>query len=73
MRDFISLTSKAMTALKEQVAQDKINLLQVALKLVLDQVDYTAGACRPNEMVCAVLPAEIIKKARQVLEETKEA
>lgn len=38
-----------------------------ALRTLLDQVDYTAGACRPNELVGAVLPAEIIKLCRDAL------
>ena len=33
------------------------------LRLILDQVDYTNGACRPNEMVGAVLPRELIVRA----------
>lgn len=38
-----------------------------ALLLVLDQVDYKAGACGLTEMVGACLPAEVIDKARQAL------
>lgn len=38
-----------------------------ALRVILDQVDYTSGACRPNEMVGAVLPKEIIEMARKAL------
>jgi hypothetical protein len=38
-----------------------------ALLLVLDQVDYTAGACSLTEMVGAVLPKEVIQKAREAL------
>ena len=34
------------------------------LLTILDQVDYTAGACTPNEMVGAVLPREVIAQAR---------
>ena len=37
---------------------------RTALLTVLDQVDYTTGACRPNEMVGAVLPKEVILLAR---------
>jgi len=38
--------------------------LRQALLLVLDQVDYTSGACGLTEMVGAVLPKEIIVQAR---------
>ena len=41
---------------------------EVALRTILDQVDYTSGACRPNELVAAVLPVEIIKLAREALD-----
>lgn len=36
-----------------------------ALLLLLDQVDYTARNCQPNEMVGAVLPVEVIKLCRE--------
>lgn len=42
--------------------------LRVALATVLDQVDYTAGACALTEMVGACLPVEVIKLARSALE-----
>lgn len=38
-----------------------------ALQLVLDQVDYTSGACSVTEMVGAVLPKEVIAKAREAI------
>ena len=38
-----------------------------ALRTLLDQVDYTDGACRPNEQVGAVLPAPVIKLCRDAL------
>lgn len=38
-----------------------------ALLTVLDQVDYSNGACRLTEMVGAVLPVEIIALAREAL------
>jgi hypothetical protein len=38
-----------------------------ALQLLLDSVDYTAGACSVTEMVGAVLPVEVIEIARQAL------
>lgn len=36
--------------------------------VLLDQVDYTQGACAPTEMVGAVLPILVINKARAYLE-----
>jgi len=38
-----------------------------ALRVLLDQVDYTAKACRPNEMVGAVLSREVIAMCREAL------
>jgi hypothetical protein len=43
--------------------------LREALLTILDCVDYTAGNCRVNELVGAVLPEEIIALARQALAE----
>ena len=34
-----------------------------AMKVLLDHVDYTSGACRATEMVAGVLPAQTIKQA----------
>jgi hypothetical protein len=41
--------------------------LREALQLLLDHVDYTAGACRPNEMIGALLPIEVINRCKQIL------
>ena len=41
--------------------------LASALRLLLDQVDYTAGACRAAEMVGAVLDTAVIRRVRDVL------
>jgi hypothetical protein len=38
-----------------------------ALRVLLDQVDYTAGACAPTEMVGAVLPRDVIALCRNAL------
>lgn len=46
--------------------------IREALLLVLDQVDYTRHACRPDEMVGAVLPREVIDIARAALERAQE-
>ena len=44
-----------------------ITELEAALGVLLDQVDYTAGACTLTEMVGAVLPLEVIERARKAL------
>lgn len=38
-----------------------------ALALLLDQVDYTAGACALTELVGAVLDASVIETCRAAL------
>jgi hypothetical protein len=35
------------------------------LRLLLDSVDYTGGACRPNEMIGAVLPKSLLEKCKE--------
>jgi hypothetical protein len=52
-------------------AMELMNKLRMALQLVLDQVDYTAKACKPNEMVGACLSTEVLDNAHQALEDTK--
>jgi hypothetical protein len=47
---------------------DHIEQLKAALLTVLDQVDYTRGACAPTEMVAAVLPVEVIALARKAID-----
>ncbi len=47
--------------------------LREALRVALDQIDYVAGNCRPNEMVGAVLDWNTIVHCRLVLERTKGA
>lgn len=46
---------------------EREQLLDNVLRLILDQVDYTNGACGPTEMVAAVLPTSVIEQARAVL------
>ena len=36
------------------------------LRVILDQVDYERGACEPTAMVGAVLPREVLAKAREL-------
>lgn len=63
---------------KPEPARVSVKVLQdtlAALGLVLDQVDYTASpaACGPDEMVGAVLSAEVIRKARDEVANAKRA
>ncbi len=44
-----------------------VRVLREALALILDNADYTRGNCRVNELVGAVLPKEILAKARAAL------
>ena len=41
--------------------------LKTVLKVLLDQIDYENGACSLTEMIGAVLPGIILKRAREVL------
>lgn len=41
--------------------------LYAALAVVIDQIDYTNQACRPNEMIGAVLDRHLIEKAKTAL------
>lgn len=41
--------------------------LRAALKIVLDQIDYTVHACGPTDMVAACLSTKVIKSARASL------
>ena len=45
--------------------------LRNILQVILDQVDYTSGACRVNEQVGGVLDLNILAQARAILKETK--
>lgn len=51
---------------RAEQAEGRVYELRNALNLVLDQVDYTSGACRANEMVGAVLGKNIIDLARRI-------
>jgi len=46
---------------------ERIEVLRRALLLLLDNIDYEAGNCRVNEMIGAVLPKEILRKAREAV------
>lgn len=51
----------AATAMKVKQERDQFKSI---LLVILDCVDYTAGNCRANEMVGAVLPREVIERVR---------
>lgn len=48
-------------------AYERIEKLETIINLLLDQVDYMAGNCRPNEAVGAILDKRIIDIARRGL------
>ena len=39
-----------------------------ALRLLLERVDYTAGACKPHETVGAVVSYDVLQQCRDALE-----
>ncbi len=58
---------------KEQTAlQASHEELLTALNLILDSADYRRGACRINEMIAAVLPDEILTRAREAINHAKQ-
>ena len=44
-----------------------LHAIAEATRVLLDQVDYMAGNCRPNEMVGAVLSRQVIALVRDAL------
>lgn len=60
-----------MIDVEKVVLEEKVSKLRQWLGVVLDQVDYTRGACSPTEMVGACLDQSVIASARKTLEETK--
>jgi hypothetical protein len=54
-------------ALDLATATQRTQALWAALATVLDQIDYTASACSPTEMVGACLPTSVIRIAREAL------
>lgn len=53
---------------REAATEKREENLRAALLAILDAVDYTNSACKPNEMVGAVLPEGLIKQARKALQ-----
>ena len=68
-RGIVANWSEEVSILLSELAQAKadVGALRVELLLILDHVDYTNGACAVNEMVGAVLPHQIIARARERL------
>ena len=66
-------TRRELTAIESTLAADVARLkqenerLRQWLAVVLDQVDYTTGACRVNEMIGACLSDDVIAQARAAL------
>lgn len=52
---------------RAEVAEALVYQLRNMILLLLDQIDYTNGACRINEMVGAVLGTNLIQAARKLL------
>lgn len=52
---------------KADYAVDQNDVLSSALRLLLDQVDYTAANCRVNDLVGAVLDRSVLDRVRAVL------
>lgn len=52
--------------LAEKLEKDAVEL-RVALKAILDAVDYTTGACRLVDMVGAALDKRLIENARKAI------
>ena len=55
------------SALTEGEIINDIQIIESMLQVILDHVDYMSGACRVNESIGAVLPKQIIIKAKRVL------
>ena len=52
---------------RAEKAEERVYELRNALNLILDQVDYTSGACKINEMVGAVLGQNLIEVVHSIL------
>lgn len=55
--------------MKIEVESTVLDNLAQWLGVMLDQVDYTSGACSVTEMVGAVLPKVTIEQSHKALEE----
>jgi len=66
-RPKINLNTALERADLEAQARADIENIRASLLSILDDVDYTVGNCRPNDMVGAALDRVIIANARKVL------
>ena len=66
---FGDMNEPPMVKLESDYYKTTADTLRLALQLILDQVDYTTGNCRVNEMVGAVLPKEILDIVKNALKE----
>jgi hypothetical protein len=57
----------------EVMIPSMVERLVSMIQLLLDHVDYTDGACGPTEMVGAVLPTVVIKRAKDLMIEAEES
>ena len=55
-------------AVKKDAELRKLTEARIALRLLLDNIDYDAGNCRVNELIGAVLPIEILRRAKKAIE-----
>lgn len=67
----ISGADLAMLVDENRILEEQRDKLRTALLLLLDQVDYTRGACHMTEMVGACLATVVIDQARAALEGTR--
>lgn len=67
----ISGADLAILVDENKTLREQRDNLQASLLLLLDQVDYTRGACRMSEMVGACLDASVIDRVRATLESLK--
>lgn len=68
MNEFENMDRRmALMQARAEAAESRVYELRNALNLLLDQIDYTAGACRVNEMVGAVLGKNLIESIRVTL------
>lgn len=58
------------TGSERKVGYDLENLLN-SISVLLDHIDYTAGACRMNEMIAAVLPPSVLSNVKDGVSKMK--
>ena len=53
---------------RAEVTSAEVERLREALEVILNQIDYTAGNCRQNEMIGALITKQEFQIARRALE-----